>query len=199
MDLSLGKSGKVCRHGKVDMLDHIPPPSTPRSLESAEQPWYALRVKARHEKAVAAILRDKGYREFLPLCASTRRWSDRIQRVDVPLFPGYLFCRFEVEKRLPILMTPGVVHIVGMGKRLHPVDENEITSLQALVKSGLLMQPWPFLRVGQRVVIQDGPLRDVEGILAEVRDHHHLVVSISLLHRSVAVRVERSWVRPAAA
>jgi transcription antitermination factor NusG len=173
---------------------------TPQSFVPGEQlPWYAIRVKARHEKSTASILRDKGYIEFLPLCASTRRWSDRIQQVELPLFPGYLFCRFEFNDRLPILKTPGVVHIVGMGNRPHAVDETEIAALQTVVKSGLLLQPWPFLKVGQRVIIQDGPLRDVEGILADIRDNEHLIVSITLLHRSVAVRVERSWVRPVAA
>ena len=162
-------------------------------------PWYALRVKARHEKSTASILHDKGYTEFLPLCTSTRRWSDRIQRVNLPLFPGYVFCRFEFNDRLAILKTPGVVHIVGIGNRPQPVDPQEIVNLQAIVKSGLLTQPWPFLKVGEHVIIQDGPLRDVEGILTEIRSLDHLVVSITLLHRSVAVRVERSWVRPIAA
>ena len=166
---------------------------------TADYPWYALRVKARQEKSTAEILRNKGYIEFLPLYTSTQRWSDRIQKVQLPLFPGYLFCRFDFDDRLPILKTPGVVHIVGTGQLAHPVHEHEISALQAVVKSGLLTQPWPFLKVGQRVIIQDGPLRNVEGLVADIRDQRHLIVSITLLQRSVAVCIERSWIRPMAA
>jgi transcription antitermination factor NusG len=166
---------------------------------TADDAWYALRVKPRHEKSTAGFLRNKGYTEFLPLYTSTRRWSDRIQKVEMPLFPGYLFCRFDFGDRLPILKTPGVLHIVGMGQLAHPVHEHEITALQAVVKSGLLMQPWPFLKVGQRVIIQDGPLRNVEGLVADIRDQRHLIVSITLLQRSVAVCIERNWIRPMAA
>jgi len=166
---------------------------------TADYPWYALRVKARQEKSTAEILRNKGYIEFLPLYTSTQRWSDRIQKVQLPLFPGYLFCRFDFDDRLPILKTPGVVQIVGTGQLAHPVHEHEISALQAVVKSGLLTQPWPFLKVGQRVIIQDGPLRNVEGLVADIRDQRHLIVSITLLQRSVAVCIERSWIRPMAA
>ena len=166
---------------------------------TSDHPWYALRVKPRHEKSTAGFLRNKGYTEFLPLYTSTRRWSDRIQKVELPLFHGYLFCRFDFGDRLPILKTPGVLQIVGTGQLAHPVHEHEITALQAVVKSGLLMQPWPFLKVGQRVIIQDGPLRNVEGLVADIRDPRHLIVSITLLQRSVAVCIERNWIRPMAA
>src|SRR6266852_9515325 len=101
-------------------------PLQPRPFVVPDQhPWYAIRVKAQREKSTACIRRDKGYTEFLPLYTSTRRWSDRIQEVEMPLFPGYLFCRFDFGNRLPILKTPSVVHIVGMGKLPQPADENE--------------------------------------------------------------------------
>jgi transcription antitermination factor NusG len=159
-------------------------------------PWYALRVKARHEESVSCGLRERGYADFLPSYTSTRRWSDRIRKMDMPLFPGYLFCRFDFGRRLPILTTPGVMHVVGMGNLPTPVDEQEISALQAVVKSGLMMQPWPFLRTGHRVTIEDGPLRNVEGIVSEMKDGHKLVLSVTLLQRSVAVNVDRAWIRP---
>jgi transcription antitermination factor NusG len=163
-----------------------------------EYPWYALRVRTQKEKFIASSLRSRGYEDFLPLYSCTRRWSDRLQKIELPLFAGYLFCRFDFNQRLPILQTPGVIDIVGLGKLPRPVDEHEISSLQAMVGSGLLLQPWPFLRVGERVTIQEGPLRNVEGILTAVRGRDHLVVSVTLLQRSVAVSIERAWVRPLA-
>jgi len=151
---------------------------------------------ARYEKAVASGLRTRGYEDFLPVYTCMRRWSDRTQKVETPLFPGYLFCRFDVNNRLPILTVPGIIHIVGSGKMPHPVDVSEITALQIVVDSGLLLRPWPFLKAGQQVKIQEGPLRNVQGIVSEVGDRGQLIVSITLLQRSVAVTIDRSWIRP---
>jgi transcription antitermination factor NusG len=162
-------------------------------------PWYAVQVQTRFEQAVANSLRNRGYQDFLPVYTCMRRWSDRVKKVELPLFPGYLFCRFDVNNRLPILTTPGVIGIVGVGKLPHPGEEDEINALQVVAGSGLLLEPWPFLKTGERVRIDDGPLRNVEGILSEIGDSGQLVVSITLLQRSVAVTIDRSWVRPISA
>lgn len=169
------------------------------STEISEYPWYALQVKTSREKWIACLLRQKGYSEFLPLYTEARRWSDRVKELHVPLFPGYVFCRFNAERRMPILTTPGVIDVLGIAGVPEPVDESEINALQMVVDSGLLLKPWPFLRAGQRVVIQHGPLRNVEGILTEIKGDRNLVISVSLLQRSVAVQISRYEIRPAAA
>jgi len=167
-------------------------------MEAGNQPWpwYAVHVRSRYEKAVASVLHSKGYECFLPLYKSRRPWSDRIKTFVLPLFPGYLFCRFDVLKRLPILVTPGVLFIVGTGKALLPVKDSEIAALQSIVKSGLQTEPWPFLQVGQRVRIERGSLKEVEGILVTLKKPHRLVVSVMLLQRSVAVEIDEHWARP---
>ncbi len=158
--------------------------------------WFALTVRGRYEKTVARNLADGGYDAFLPLHTCARRWSDRMQKVELLLFPNYVFCRCESNDKLPILKIPGVLSFVGMGKKPQPVDESEMNSLQTVVRSGLLLKPWPFLNVGQRVIIQEGPLCNVQGLVAEVRDKHQLIVNITLLQRAVGVSIERSWIRP---
>ncbi len=158
-------------------------------------PWYALQVRTKHELNVANFLRGRGYDPFLPLYESRKRWSDRVKVVQSALFPGYLFCRLNVENRLPVLTTPGVGQIVGYSKTPVPVDEAEINAIQILIASGLPNQPWPFLRAGDRVHIERGPLRGLEGILLEVRGAHRLVLSVTLLQRSVAVEIEPAFVR----
>jgi transcription antitermination factor NusG len=159
-------------------------------------PWYALQVRPRFEKVVASTLLTKGYEGFLPLYRHRSRWSDRIKEVQLPLFPGYLFCRFDINRRLPILITPGVMHVVGIGKTPHPVDDDEIAALQAIVISGLQTEPRSYLTVGQRVRIEIGPLAGVEGILVALKGEHRLVVSVNLLQRSVSVEIDESWVLP---
>jgi transcription antitermination factor NusG len=159
-------------------------------------PWYALQVRPRYEKQIASTLLSKGYEGFLPLYRHRSRWSDRIKEVQLPLFPGYLFCRFDVNKRLPILVTPGVMHVVGIGKTPHPVDDEEIAALQAVVISGLQAEPRSYLTVGRKVRIELGPLAGVEGILTALKGAHRLVVSVNLLQRSVSVEIDEGWITP---
>jgi transcription termination/antitermination protein NusG len=158
--------------------------------------WYALYVRSRHEKVVESGLRGKGYAAFSPFYRTKRRRIDRIAAIDVPLFPGYVFCRFDSNNRLPILTTPGMVRIVGPGNRPEPVDDHEIASIRTIALSGRPVQPWPFLRTGQRIRLEAGPLMGAEGIFLRVKNEYHLVVSITLLQRAVSVVVEKDAVAP---
>jgi transcription antitermination factor NusG len=165
-------------------------------FKTTARPWYAVHVRTRQETSVASVLQEKGYECFLPLYQSRRRWTDRTKQVKLPLFPGYLFCRFEVHKRLPILMTPWVLQIVGTGRTPIPVQDSEIVALDRIVNSGLQSQPWPFLHIGQKVRIRHGALDGLEGILLAAKKPHRLVVSITLLSRSVAVEIDEDWAEP---
>jgi transcription antitermination factor NusG len=159
-------------------------------------PWFALQVRSRCEAGVANHLHGQGFERFLPLYRLRKRWSDRIKEVEVPLFPGYLFCRFDPHDRLPVLKTPGVMQIVGFRNGPAPVDESEVLALQTLVAAGAPHQPWPFLATGERVRIESGPLLGLEGILIEVKSSHRLVLSVTLLQRSVAVEIDSAFVQP---
>jgi transcription antitermination factor NusG len=159
-------------------------------------PWYALRVRPNYEKPVAAALRGKGFQEFLPLIRSKRQWSDRVKIMDLPLFPGYLFCRLNLEERLPLLTTPGFLYLVGVGKNPEPVDETEIVGIQAVLRSGLTVTPWPNLVVGQKVRLKHGPLKGLDGVLTRIANRHRIYVSVTLLKRSISVEVDPDWVQP---
>lgn len=177
-------------------MNHASEPVVPRSFDADELPWFALQVRAKHEAGVAQFLEGKGYRWFLPSYKLRKRLCDRIKVTDAPLFPGYLFCRFDAQKRLPILMTPGVIQIIGYNRVPVPIAEDEINALQMLVRSGLPNQPCPFVRIGDRVQIEAGPLRGVEGILVAIKAEHRLILSVTLLQRSVAVQIDSAFVRP---
>jgi transcription antitermination factor NusG len=143
---------------------------------------------------VADQLSGQGYERFLPFYKLRKRWSDRIKEFDAPLFPGYLFCRFNPQNRLPILKTPGVVQIVSFNNIPAAVDEAEILSIQRLASSGIEHQPCAFLTIGDRVRINAGPLLGLEGILSSVKGNHRLVLSVSLLQRSVAVEIDSAFI-----
>lgn len=168
------------------------------STTGHDEYWYALHVKARFEKSVARNLQAKGYDEFLPLVRHRRRWSDRIKEITTPLFPGYVFCRFNPSDRLPILKIPGVTAVAGAGGTPLPVDVDELDNVRTLLDSGLHCQPWPFVTVGETVSVERGSLSGLEGIVTKVKNEYRLVISVSLLQRSVAVEIDRDDVRPVA-
>ncbi len=157
------------------------------------QPWVAIHADLRKEKIAAAHLEFKGYQVYVPVYHKQKRWSDRVVKVDAPLFPGYLFCRFDA-KCLPIVTTPGVVSILGCGGRPEPVPEAEIAAIQTMLQSGLPVGPHEYLQVGKRVRIDKGPLKGVEGSLVRSKSNFKIVVSVELLQRSVAVELDREAV-----
>ncbi len=169
----------------------------PTLIQDSQENWYAVRVKSRCEKTVGAMVAGKGFKHFLAFYQRERRWSDRVKQMEFPLFPGYIFCRLNPQHRLPVLTIPGVLNFVGVGKAPVAIDDAEIAAIQNALKSGLPVEPWPYLEIGQRVRLENGPLAGMEGIIAGHSKHDRLVVSITLLKRSVAVTIESRWVRSA--
>jgi transcription antitermination factor NusG len=156
--------------------------------------WFALRVRSNFERPVSDLLNAKGVEEFLPTYRSRRMWSDRIREVDVPLFPGYVFCRIPAEARGLVLATTGVVNIVGVQHQPLPIADEEIAAVRKMIMSRAAVEPWPFTRVGQLVKIRSGSLAGVEGILLMIKDSCRLVISISILGRSVAVEIDAAYI-----
>jgi transcription antitermination factor NusG len=164
------------------------------TIQSNSLPWYGLRVKSRHEQVATAVLRAKGYDPFSPSYRVQRRWTDRIKETELPLFPGYVFCRLNVADRLPVLMSAGVIGIVGIGKMPVPIEESEMEAIRAVMRSGLPALPWPFVHPGDSVRVEFGPLRGVQGVVEGVNDQQRLVVSVALLQRSISVALDPNWV-----
>ena len=158
--------------------------------------WYAIQTRKRREQSTATLLSGKGYEIFLPVQSWEHRRDRQNEEVRPALFPGYLFCHFDVQKRLPILVTSGVVGVVGQGRVPIPVPFSEIHAIQSLVSSGVPAEPWPYLECGQRVQIADHALQGIEGILVGHKGNHRIIVSVTLLRRSVALEIHRSCVIP---
>lgn len=163
------------------------------------QKWFALQVRTRWESSTSVLLEGKGYQTLLPTYKVKRGWSGKSREVSAPLFPGYVFCQFDAQKRLPILVTPGVLSVVSSGRVPLPVDDAEIAAIQTVVASGCQAEPWPFLEVGQRIRIESDSLSGLEGILIQFKGNHRIVVSVSLLRRSLALEIDRWAVSPVAA
>jgi transcription antitermination factor NusG len=166
-------------------------------LEDMDAPhWHALSVKHQHEKAIEAALNQKGFEAFSPAYRSRRQWSDRTKEIELPLFAGYVFCKFAYQAKARVLQTPAIARVVEFGSKPAIVPDAEITAVRAVAASRLPMRPWPHLKPGDRVRVERGPLRGVEGILLREKDPVELIVTVELLQRSVAVQVDAMSVVP---
>jgi transcription antitermination factor NusG len=158
--------------------------------------WYAIQVTCRKELSVSAQIQGRGIECFLPQYKSLRKWSDRTKEVQQALFPGYLFTRFCYEARQQVVTSPGVIQIVGNGKVAIPVPDSEIEALQVAMRSEVASEPWPYLRAGERVKVNCGRLSGLEGILVNFKGNHRVVLSVTLLQRSLALEVDLDWITP---
>lgn len=156
-----------------------------------ETPWYVTCTFPRHEKRVAQQLAEHGIGAFLPLYATARRWKDRRKVIDLPLFPGYVFVQMKVEDRTDILRLPGVVRLICFQGRPARIESSEIANLRyGLIGRGVA-QPHPYLKIGRRVRVRSGPMAGLEGILVRKKDLFRVVLSVSLIQRSVSVEVDQ--------
>jgi transcription antitermination factor NusG len=151
--------------------------------------WYALRTRSNYEKIAAVFLKARGFEQFLPLYRAPKRRSDRVMESSVPLFPGYLFCRFDGRYRTPILGAVGVVSIVAFGRKLAPIEDIEIEAIRKALGSGQNIEPYPYLHEGQKIRVEKGPLQGLEGIIVKKRSWR-IVISVELLRRAVAVEID---------
>ena len=157
-------------------------------------PWFALQTKPKNERKVEQLLRQKGYDCFAPTYRLKRRWSDRTVEIDFPLFPGYVFCRFSPSVLGKAISTQGVVRIVGFGGKPAEIAVEEIEALQLLAQSNFLREPWKYLPDGTNVLVETGPLAGVHGIINVDENKRQLIISVTLLQRSVAIQLDENTV-----
>ncbi len=158
--------------------------------------WFALTVQPNHERSAERGLLHRGLEAYLPTHRVRRQWSDRQKEMDVVLFPGYVFCRFEKPDWMRVLGAPGVRSVVGVGKTPAAVDDSEISAVKVLVASGRPILPWPYLRIGQNVRIDHGALKYLRGVVVRVKDSCRVVVSVEALGCSLAVEVDADALSP---
>jgi len=180
-------------HGQLQ--DHVEI-SQPFPRVGVEE-WFAIQTKPRHEKKVASALKEKDISVFLPLYNAVHQWSDRQQKVQIPLFPNYVFVRIIPRlSRTAVLQTNGVRSFVGIRGEGTYVREEEIEAIQRILTERIAFAGYPFLNIGQRVRIRGGSLDGVQGILVAAANDRSLVVSVECLQRSLAIRIDGYCVDP---
>jgi transcription antitermination factor NusG len=158
--------------------------------------WYAAYTRANHEKSASKQLDKRSVESFVPTFESVRKWKDRSKRLELPLFPGYVFVRVAIENRLNVLVVPGIVRLVGFDKRPVALANEEIETLRMIVKRRIPAAPHPFLTTGCKVRITRGPLVGMQGVLLRTKGRVRLLLSIDLIRQSATVEVDSADVEP---
>jgi transcription antitermination factor NusG len=176
----------------INCESHFPLP------DQAQAQWFAIHTYPRHEKRVAGELVHKGVEVYLPLIARRHQWSDRQKLVELPLFPCYTFARItpSTEARVKILRTSGVIGLVGAARQGEPIPDSQMENIRILLTNKVPLDPYHFLKVGQRVRVRGGSLDGLEGILVRRNGNRRLVISVESLERSLAISVEGLEVEP---
>lgn len=161
--------------------------------EASDPRWFAVWTRSRQEKIAAAMLGTLGVQHFLPLKSELRQWSDRKQTVHLPLFSGYLFVRMDPNKdsRLEVLKTPGIAGFVGNNTGPLPIPDQQIEDIRTVLTERVECSVLPFLEEGARVRVVRGPLAGIEGRLLQGNSTSRLLISIEMIHKSLAVSVSR--------
>ena len=158
--------------------------------------WYAIYTSANREKRVHEQLERRLVESFLPLYDSVRRWKDRKVRLQLPLFPGYVFARFALRDRLQVLQVPGVARLVSFNGCPCALLESEVEALQRIGPPGLRAEPHPYLTAGRQVRVKAGPLAGIEGILVRRKNRARFVISVELIMRSVVIELDGLELEP---
>ena len=164
--------------------------------EYRESRWYAVYTSANHEKHVAEQMTARGVEHFLPLYTSVRRWKNGRVTLLRPLFPGYVFVHMALRERLRVQQIPGVARLVGFGQEPAALPEEEIEALRTSWASGVRAEPHPYLTVGRRVRVTNGPMAGLQGVLRRRKNNARLVISVELIQRAMAVEIDESDVEP---
>lgn len=158
--------------------------------------WYAVYTCANHEKRVVMQLADRGIEHYLPLYECARKWRDREVRLQLPLFPGYIFAHFALQDRLHLLQLPGVVRLVGFNGQATSVADGEVAQIRAFLSHGYRAEPYPFLRTGKRVRVVSGPLQGIAGVIVRRKNRSRFVVTIESIQHSMAIEIDHRDLGP---
>ena len=173
------------------------PGATNGGCPSVQEPqWYAVYTYPRHEKSVTAHLQSQSLVAYLPTTITESRWKDRTVRLEVPVFPSYVFTRIGLDQKSKILSASGVVRILCFNGRPAPIASAEIEALKLCLDRGAVIERCASPGVGDRVRVRSGTLQGLVGQISRCKNERRLIVPITLIHQSVAVEIDVDLLEP---
>ena len=155
--------------------------------------WYAFYTKSRHEKSIYHTLLKQGYDVYLPLLRERKKWSDRKKWIEYPLFKSYIFIKIESKNSIFVLQTPGIVKVIKFGGSPSPIQDSTIQSLKLMIDGGFNPKPTDYFIKGDPVVIKDGPLKGLKGIVSTTHNQERFIIHIDAIKHSVSIKINRAY------
>ena len=156
--------------------------------------WYVVYVRSRQEKKVHQLLLKKGIESSLQLIKTTRKWSDRKKKVEMPLFRGYVFVKTDVGRdKLNILQTDGVVKFIGIRNNPSRIPDEEIHWVHMMLEESYTVKNEKVIPVGQKVRVSAGPFKGLEGVIMRSGNRSRLVVVIESIMHAVSLEISPNY------
>ena len=164
-------------------------------LPNKQKSWIAVYTKARHEKIVKEEFMNKGFETYLPLLRERRKWSDRKKWVEFPMFRSYVFVRIYLNEILPVLETPGVVRIISFGEKPAVINDKHISDIKLILNGGYKPQNTDYFMRGDKVIVNQGPLKGIHGEIVRMDNHDRLILRINEIQNSISVKIEKQFLK----
>ena len=155
--------------------------------------WFAFYTKSRHEKSVCKTLLEQGYDVYLPLLRRRKKWSDRKKWVEYPLFKSYIFIKINPKDSIFVLKAPGIVKIIEFGGKPSPIRDLTIQYLKLMIDGGFNPEPTDYFIKGDNVIIKDGPLKGLKGIISTIHNQERFIIHIDAIKHSVSIKISRAF------
>ena len=158
--------------------------------------WIAVYTKSRHEKVVIQELENKNIEAYCPIFKERRQWSDRKRWVEFPLFRSYVFAKIELKNSIYILQTMGVHHIIKFQGNISIIPDEIIQNIKSMIDGGFTVEQVEYFVKGDEVIVVDGPLKGMDGIVVKIKNENKLVLKIEAIQQAIAVQIHPGYLKP---
>ncbi len=156
--------------------------------------WYVLHTRSRQEKSVATDLQARRIRHFLPLVNQVRYYGRRKARVDLPLFPGYVFLFGDREEAFSLDRSGKLANILPVTNQTQL--DWELRNLRQAIDRQAPLNPYPYLEEGIRVEVKSGPFRGLQGLITDRTQDDRLVIQVDMLGQATAIEIDGALLEP---
>ena len=158
--------------------------------------WIAVYTKSRHEKVVIQELENKNIEAYCPIFKERRQWSDRKRWVEFPLFRSYVFAKIELKNSLYVLQAMGVHHIIKFQGNISIIPNEIIQNIKSMIDGGFTVEQVEYFVKGDEVIVVDGPLKGMEGIVVKIKNENKLVLKVAAIQQAIAVQIHPGYLKP---
>ena len=158
--------------------------------------WIAVYTKSRHEKVVIQELENKNIEAYCPIFKERRQWSDRKRWVEFPLFRSYVFAKIELKNSIYILQTMGVHHIIKFQGNISIIPDEIIQNIKSMIDGGFTVEQAEYFVKGDEVIVVDGPLKGMDGIVVKIKNENKLVLKVAAIQQAIAVQIHPGYLKP---